>query len=63
MLADRIIVALRLDTLLADVFSPRASCADAAVDLLGVPYTFWSLALFVVIAVAAVQVLRCRSKA
>ena len=62
-LADRIIVALRLDTLLADVFSPRASCADAAVDLLGVPYTFWSLALFVVIAVAAVQVLRCRSKA
>ena len=57
-LADRIIVALRLDTLLADVFSPRASCADAAVDLLGVPYTFWSLALFVVIASAAVQVLR-----
>ena len=57
-LADRIIVALRLDTLLADVFSPRASCADAAVDLLGLPYTFWSLALYVVIAVAAVQVLR-----
>ena len=57
-LADRIIVALRLDTLLADVFSPRASCADAAVDLLGVPYVFWSIALFVVIAAAAVQVLR-----
>ena len=56
--ADRIIVALRLDTLLAEVFSPRASCADAAVDLFGVPYVFWSIALFVVIAAAAVQVLR-----
>ena len=56
-LADRIIVALRLDTLLADVFSPRASCADAAVDLLGVPYTFWSLGLFVVLAVVAVTLL------
>jgi disulfide bond formation protein DsbB len=56
-LADRIIVALRLDTLLADVFSPRASCADAAVDLLGVPYTFWSLALFALFAVVAVMLL------
>ena len=56
-LADRIIVALRLDTLLADVFSPRASCADAAVDLLGVPYTFWSLGLFALFAVAALKLL------
>ena len=56
-LADRVIVALRLDTLLADVFSPRASCADAAVDLLGVPYTFWSLALFALFAVVAVMLL------
>jgi protein dithiol:quinone oxidoreductase len=55
-LADSIIVALRLDTLLADVFSPRASCADAAVDLLGLPYTFWSLALFALFAVVAVRV-------
>ena len=62
-LADRIIVALRLDTLLAEVFSPRASCADAAVDLLGVPYVFWSLALFVLIAAMAVQVLRPGSAA
>jgi disulfide bond formation protein DsbB len=60
-LADRIITALRLDTLLADVFSPRASCADAAVDLLGVPYTFWSLALFVLFAVIAVRLLSRRS--
>jgi disulfide bond formation protein DsbB len=60
-LADRIIVALRLDTLLADVFSPRASCADAAVDLLGLPYTFWSLALFVLFAAIALRLLSRRS--
>ena len=56
-LADRIIVALKLDTLIPDVFSPRASCADAAIDLFGVPYTFWSLALFALFAVIAVRVI------
>ena len=50
-LADKIVGALRLDALLPDVFSPRASCADAAVNLFGVPYDFWSLALFVLIAI------------
>ena len=49
-LADRIVSGwLQLDRLLPDVFSPRASCADAAVNLLGVPYDFWSLALFIAI--------------
>ena len=49
-LADKIVSGwLQLDSLLPDVFSPRASCADAAVNLLGVPYDFWSLALFVAI--------------
>lgn len=49
-LADKIVSGwLQLDSLLPDVFSPRASCADAAVNLLGVPYDFWSLALFIVI--------------
>ena len=49
-LADKIVSGwLQLDSLLPDLFSPRASCADAAVNLLGVPYDFWSLALFVVI--------------
>jgi protein dithiol:quinone oxidoreductase len=45
-LADRIVSATQLDELLPGVFQPRATCADAAVDLLGVPYEFWSLALF-----------------
>jgi disulfide bond formation protein DsbB len=60
-LADRIIVALKLDTLIADVFSPRANCADAAVDLLGVPYTFWSLALFALFALVAVKIIATAS--
>ena len=57
-LADRIVSATTLDTLLPDVFEARASCADAAVDLLGVPYAFWAAALFVLCAVALVQAIR-----
>ena len=56
-LADRIVSGLRLDALLPDVFQATASCADAAVDLAGVPYEFWSLALFVVIEMAALRLL------
>jgi disulfide bond formation protein DsbB len=56
-LADRIVGGLRLDSLLPDVFSPRASCADAMVNLLGVPYDLWSLALFVVVGVVALRVM------
>jgi disulfide bond formation protein DsbB len=53
-LADRIIGALQLDSLLPDVFAATASCAEAKVALLGVPYEFWSLALFVVVQALAV---------
>lgn len=56
-LADRIVSGLMLDTLLPDVFSPRASCADAAVNLLGVPYEFWSLGLFAVLAGLSLKLL------
>jgi protein dithiol:quinone oxidoreductase len=56
-LADRIISGLQLDNLLPDMFSPRASCADAMVDLLGVPYDVWSLALFAVVAIVMLRVL------
>jgi disulfide bond formation protein DsbB len=59
-LADRIVAALRLNTLLPDAFEPRASCADAAVKVFGVPFEFWSLALFVLLAVAAIAALRTR---
>ena len=60
-LADKIIGALQLDSLLPDVFAPRASCADAAVSLFGIPYDFWSLALFVLCGIAALRVLRTRA--
>jgi protein dithiol:quinone oxidoreductase len=53
-LADRIIGALQLDSLLPDVFAATASCADAKVDLLGVPYEFWSLMAFIVLEAVAV---------
>ena len=56
-LADKVLSATMLDTLLPDVFQPRASCADAAVDLLGVPYEFWSLALYAAIESAVVWML------
>ncbi len=56
-LADKVLSATMLDTLLPEVFQPRASCADAAVDLLGVPYEFWSLALYAAIESAVVWML------
>jgi disulfide bond formation protein DsbB len=55
-LAERIVSGLRLDAFAPEVFAPRASCADAAVDLLGVPYEFWSAALFVSVGVVAATV-------
>ena len=52
-LADRIVSGLQLDALLPAVFQATASCADAAVDLFGLSYEFWSLGLFVLIELAA----------
>jgi len=60
-LADKIVSRwLQLDQVLPDVFEARASCADAAVSLLGVPYDFWSLALFALIALQLIRLLRAR---
>ena len=56
-LADRIVNGLQLDALAPEVFAPRASCAEAAVDLLGVPYEFWSLALFALLAATAIALI------
>jgi protein dithiol:quinone oxidoreductase len=57
-LADRIMGGLRLDALAPEVFAAFASCADAAVDLFGLPYEFYSLVLFLLLAGAAVALLR-----
>lgn len=58
--ADKIVMAMKLDSLWPEVFLARASCADAAVSLLGVPYDFWSLALFVLLGAAGALVLQRR---
>jgi disulfide bond formation protein DsbB len=49
---------LHLDRLLPSVFEPRATCAEAAVNLLGIPYDFWSLGVFAVLGWAAIQYMR-----
>ena len=56
-LADRIVSASQLDRLLPDVFEARASCADAAVSLLGVPYAYWAAAVFALCAIALLRIL------
>lgn len=57
-LADRIVGGLGLDGLWPEVFAAYASCADAAVRLLGLSYEFYSLALFAVLAVLALRLVR-----
>lgn len=66
-LAEKIISGLGLDRLAPALMAPQTSCADGAVDLLGVPYEFWSLALYLAIAgalsVMVVSLLRPDPKA
>jgi disulfide bond formation protein DsbB len=62
-LADRIVSGLRLDALLPEVFQARASCADAAVRLWGLPYEAWSLILFMLLSVMALRMLLRRGAA
>lgn len=60
-LADRIITTIGLDSRWPDIFEVRATCADAAVSVLGVPFEFWSLALFLMtVAIAALAFWRSR---
>jgi disulfide bond formation protein DsbB len=47
-----------LDQAFPGVFAAWASCADAAVKLFGLPYEFWSLALFAGLAVLSLVLLR-----
>ncbi len=61
-LADRIISALHLETLMPVLFQVTASCAEAAVSLLGLPFEYWSLALFALLAAAAVFVLKLENR-
>jgi disulfide bond formation protein DsbB len=60
-LADRIVTATTLGERFPDVFEARASCAEAAVSLLGVSYDFWALAAFAVLLVLALRVVVSRN--
>jgi protein dithiol:quinone oxidoreductase len=57
-LADKIITAIGLERLWPAVFQVTATCADAAVSVLGVPFEYWSLALFAIVAGVLLTVLR-----
>lgn len=57
-LADRIMQSLGLYDHAPQVFAPMASCAEASVTLMGIPYAFWSLFVFLLIALGCVQVMR-----
>ena len=54
----RVIGVLKLESLAPDVFQVTASCAEAAVKVLGVPFEIWSLALFALVGLVAAMVLR-----
>jgi disulfide bond formation protein DsbB len=54
-LADKIVVWTGLDVRWPEIFEVRGSCADAAVDVLGVPFEFWSLALFALVSLVALR--------
>ena len=57
-LADRIISGIGLDSWWPEVFGVFATCADAKVKLLGLPYEAFSAALFVLMAALAWPALR-----
>jgi len=56
-LADKIVAATQLDALLPAVFSATASCAEAAVSVLGIPFAYWSLGLYLILAAGSVWAL------
>ena len=61
-LADRWIRNSGLDEWLPQVFAAYASCAEAKVNLFGVPYEFYSLALFIALGGGALWLLSGRKR-
>lgn len=57
-LADTIISALGIESSIPWLFQVTASCADAAVSVLGVPFEYWSLALFALLVLGSGTVIR-----
>jgi len=61
-MAERFINWLQLDRLLPQLFIAYASCADAAVSVLRVPFAVWSCLLFVILALLLAWTLRASMK-
>jgi protein dithiol:quinone oxidoreductase len=57
-LADRFMMTTGLADWWPEVFAAYASCADAAVKLLGLPFEFYSLALFAALGLGAGLLIR-----
>jgi len=53
-LADRIVTGSGLDASMPGIFGIYATCADSAVDLLGMRYELWTLALFSILAMMGI---------
>ena len=61
-LAERITTALHLDRILPQLFIAYASCADAAVSVLHIPFAVWSCAMYVILALLLAWTLRVSLK-
>jgi len=57
-LAERIVSGLHLDSLVPQLFIAYASCGDAAVSVLGIPFAVWSCLLYVILALLLAWSLR-----
>ena len=55
-LADKILNALGVESAFPALFQVTANCADAAVSVAGVPFEYWSLALYALLAAGAATV-------
>jgi disulfide bond formation protein DsbB len=62
-LAERIVSGLHLDSLVPQLFIAYASCGDAAVSVLGIPFAVWSCLLYVILALLLAWSLRVSLRA
>ncbi len=60
--AERITTGLHLDRLFPQLFIAYASCADAAVNVIGVPFAVWSCTMYVVLALLLAWSLRTSAR-
>jgi protein dithiol:quinone oxidoreductase len=57
-LADKIISLTGLDQSLPSLFSATASCAQASVAVVGIPFAYWSFGLFMLLCMGSIWTLK-----